>query len=206
MIRPIATLSAIFVGVLALAQNAQPPAQQHSNGSAKFTANTQLVVEIVSVKDKSGKIVEGLTAKDFTVTEDGKPQDIKFCEFQKLSDDPLPAIPETPETPKSDAAGSGKPALEAPKPEVAAVTQHAIMPEKPGDIRYRDRRLLALYFDMSAMPIPDQLRALAAAQKFIHTQMTGPDLMCVIVYNEGNVQILQDFTGDRDLLSQTIDK
>ena len=36
---------------------------------SEMTASAQLVVETVTVKDKSGKIVEGLTAKDFTVTE-----------------------------------------------------------------------------------------------------------------------------------------
>jgi VWFA-related protein len=211
MMRPTALVSAIFLGVFALAQQPQqPPAQQPTQPGepVKFSSNIQLVVEIVSVKDKNGNIVEGLTAKDFTVTEDGKPQDIKFCEFQKLSDDPLPALAETTPPAKPDnTAGSGKPAPgDAKKIEVAPVAQTGIKPERPGDIRYRDRRLIALYFDMSAMQIPDQLRALAAAQKFIRMQMTGPDLMAIIKYNEGNVQILQDFTGDRDLLNATIDK
>ena len=37
------------------------------------------------MKDKNGKPVEGLTAKDFTITEDGVPQTISFCEFQKIA-------------------------------------------------------------------------------------------------------------------------
>src|SRR5580693_1540689 len=49
-----------------------------------FTASATLVIETVGVKGKDGKPVEGLTAKDFTVTEDGVPQEIKFFEYQKL--------------------------------------------------------------------------------------------------------------------------
>src|SRR5260370_31578452 len=56
--------------VAALPLPAQQPLPQEAPG-AKFQASSQLVVEIVSVKDKRGKIIEGLTAKDFTVTENG---------------------------------------------------------------------------------------------------------------------------------------
>ena len=64
---------------------AQTP-QTTANGTVKFQANTQLVIETVTVKDKNGKPVEGLTAKDFTITEDGVAQTISFCEFQKLDE------------------------------------------------------------------------------------------------------------------------
>jgi len=57
--------------------------------------------------------------------------------------------------------------------------------------------VLALYFDLTAMPIPDQLRALSAAQKFIETQMTSADLMAIMTFSSGAVQVLQDFTDDR---------
>ena len=42
-----------------------------------FRSTTRLIVQIVSVKDKDGLPIEGLTAKDFTITEDGQPQTIK---------------------------------------------------------------------------------------------------------------------------------
>src|SRR5450432_3339371 len=68
------------------AQQATQNAQTPSNGTVKFQTSTQLVIETVSVADKNGKPIEGLTAKDFTVTEDGVAQTISFCEFQKLEE------------------------------------------------------------------------------------------------------------------------
>src|SRR5947209_420708 len=51
-----------------------------------FRASTRLIVEAVTVKDKDGRVVEGLTAKDFVVVEDGEPQTISFVEYQRLPD------------------------------------------------------------------------------------------------------------------------
>src|ERR1700691_2724561 len=81
-------------------QTQQPPQPPADAGVAKFETTAQLVVEDVSVVDKSGKPIEGLTAKDFTITEDGVPQTIKFCEPQKMLDTeppaPVSAIPPKP--------------------------------------------------------------------------------------------------------------
>src|SRR6266576_2895183 len=65
----------------------QPPPQPPA---ATFRSTTRLIVQTVSVKDKEGRPVEGLSAKDFTVTEDGEPQTVSFVEFQRL-----PAVPST---------------------------------------------------------------------------------------------------------------
>jgi len=160
-----------------------------ANKQVTFKAATQLVVETVEVKDKRGNFVEGLTAKDFTVTEDGAPQEISFFEFQKLPDAseavPLP--------------DPGRPKLREKLPR----TQ--IAPEAPGKIRYSDRRLLALYFDMTAMPAADQLRALTAAKNFVRTQMTASDLMAILMFSGGAVRVLEDFTADRGRLLSTIE-
>jgi VWFA-related protein len=179
-----------LVGILAVeaqqtGQNAQTPA----NGTVKFQSSTQLVIETVSVTDKSGKPIEGLTARDFTITEDGVAQTISFCEFQKMQET-APAAP---------VAAAAQENQVAP----AVVTQ--ISPERPGDLRYRDRRLIALYFDMSAMPVPDQLRAQASAVKFIRTQMSPADLMAIISFSDG-VKVLQDFTDDRGELEKKVVK
>jgi len=156
--------------------------------TATFQSSTQLVIQTVNVKDKNGKAIEGLTAKDFIVTEDGVPQTIKFFEFQKLEE-----IPDTPPAAASIGAVS-----------LRKLGHSQIAPEPPGGVRYKDRRLLALYFDLSAMPEGDQLRAFAAAQKFIRTQMTPADLMALMIFTGGAVQVLQDFTGDRSRLLNII--
>jgi len=114
-------------------------------------------------------------------------QTIAFVEYQKLPDTPAAAI---------ELTGSVAP--------VSRLTRTQIAAEKPGDVRYRDRRLLALYFDMTAMPPQDQGRALQAAQRFIRTQMTGSDLMAILSFSGGAVQVLDDFTDNRAKLLETL--
>ena len=126
------------------------------------------MIETVTVKDKSGKPMEGLTAKDFTITEDGV-----------AADHPLFRISEVAGRSRCDAAARARRGDSA----VQEVSARQITPETPGATRYRDRRLLALYFDMTAMPLADQFRAFDAARKFIRTQMTSADLMAIMMYH-----------------------
>jgi VWFA-related protein len=193
---------AVFALAAALAQQ-QPKAQQQAKpqtpapaqqtpaatGGSDFKDTVHLIIEDVTVKDKNGKPIEGLKADDFILTEDGKPQTIKFCEFQNLPDAPADA-PATP--------------LVRRDSDVAAVTSNQIQAETPGDLRYKDRRLLSIYFDMSAMPQSDQLRALDAAQKFVKSQMAAADLVAIMEYNQGAVKVMQDFTDDREKLLTVI--
>src|SRR5260370_33357282 len=62
-----------------------------------FHTGTQLVVETVTVKDKSGKPIDRLTANDFHITEDGVPQTIRFFEYHSLpaASEPLAAFTES---------------------------------------------------------------------------------------------------------------
>ncbi len=196
--RPLIATS--LVCLLAAAQQGPQTGTNTPNGpagTARFGATTQLVVEDVILKSKDGKPVEGLKASDFTITEDGKPQKISVFEYQTLQEEPEPA-PALPARPAVDTATAATP---APKP----VTAIQIEPEKPGDIKYRDRRLLVLFFDLTSMPIPDQIRAQNAALKFIRTQMTRSDLVAIMTFSN-DVKVVEDFTDDRDKLERAIKK
>jgi VWFA-related protein len=176
-----------FVSVVSFVAAQQPAPPQPT-----FRTGTRLIVQTVSVKDKDGHAVEGLTAKDFVVVEDGVPQAISFVEFQRLPD-------RRTETPPPSTA----PRV-ASAPPVPSATQGQIVTPPPGDTRYRDRRLLILYFDLTAMPPADQARAYAAAQTFIDTQMQASDLLAIMTFGGGAVRVKQDFTPDRAQLREVM--
>jgi len=71
--------------------------------------------------------------------------------------------------------------------------------------RYKDRRMLVLYFDLGAMPAIDRARAIAAAQEFVQTKMQSGDLLAIMTASDG-VKVWQDFTDDRDRLLRTLDQ
>src|SRR3954471_17814058 len=54
---------------------------------AQFSSAVQVVNVFVTVRDKQGKLVRGLTKEDFRLTEDSKPQPIRY--FSDQSDLPL---------------------------------------------------------------------------------------------------------------------
>ncbi|MGB9417957.1 MAG: VWA domain-containing protein [Acidobacteriaceae bacterium] len=181
-------LAIFFVSTLAmLCAAGQQIGQNKTPGADTYTLSvkSQLVVETVVAKDKQGKFIEGLTAKDFAVTEDGVPQTIRFCEHQDMSD--AGHVPSAP--PGSEEIKLYK-----------TLSRTQIAPESAGKERYKNRRLLAFYFDMSAMRPADQLRALTAAEQFLRTQMTTADLVSIMRYQGGSVDILQDFIDDRNKL------
>ena len=188
LLATMATIAAFVIIPGAVAQQQQQEPQQ------PFTikVDTQLVVETVIVKDKDGKTIEGLTEKDFVVTEDNVPQTISVFQFQRLED--TPAAPAQPATPITNNQPQVQPALNTtPVPASSPV-------------RYQDRRLLVLFFDMANTAPPDQLRAFVAADKFIRSNMTMPDLFAIMTFQKGVVSVLQDFTDNRDALLTVLGK
>ena len=63
-------------------QPQQAPVPAVPKGVTRISTTTQLVVVDVTLKDKNGNPAKGLKPSDFIVTEDGKKQDVKICEYQ----------------------------------------------------------------------------------------------------------------------------
>ena len=153
-----------------------------------FRTEVKLVVVNVSVKGRDRKPIENLTREDFQLFEDGKPQRLQTVELQRLAGKALPAI---------------TPVLQTRVPTITTINKRAAIDMQTALSKYQDRRLIAILFDFSSMDIPEQIRSVAAAEKFISTQMTSSDTLSLMIYS-GSLKTLQDFTDDRDLLINTL--
>jgi VWFA-related protein len=161
-----------------------------------FRSGTRLVVQTVTVRDGDGKPIEGLTAKDFVVTEDGDPQEIAFVEYQRIESEAQPAPP--------DPAVNQQPPDSPPAPAPAPIAGSGLGRSPSEAARYRDRRLLILYFDQTALPPADLMRAFTAARSYLAAQMRPSDLVAVMSFEGGAVRLRQEFTDDRAKLNEIL--
>ncbi len=182
-------IAAAFLFACAASAGAQVVGQNAMPGQSPgytLTVQSQLVLEAVTAKDKQGHFIRGLTAKDFAVTEDGVPQTVRYFQYEDLSKEakPLPVLTRNSENITI----------------YNRLAREQIAPESLQKNHYKDHRLLVFYFDMTTMGPEGQLRALSAAETFIRTRMTSADLIALMRYQGGSVDILQDFTSNRNLL------
>ncbi|MGE5835638.1 MAG: VWA domain-containing protein [Acidobacteriota bacterium] len=185
----------MLAGLLAAARpSAQPPAPP-PKPQTTFRAATHLIVHPVTVKDKEGKPVLGLTAKDFVVTENGVPQNIAFVEYEAIDASPGSATTSVTTVPAEPPAASAG---------VAPTTLAGVSLPRPGDTRYRGRRLLILYFDLYRMPPFEQMRTFLNADKYVSTLMTPADLVAVMLFEGRGIVLKQNFTDDRGALREVI--
>jgi VWFA-related protein len=176
------------------AQLAQPKQAGISGGQARVAGSSatppnRFVVETVIARNAEGEIIENLRKEDFAVSEDGNAQEVSLFDFENV--DRLAAA-----MPPLAQATAGRALPRLPHAELAA--------ESGDHLRYKDHRLVVLYFDMTSMQSPDQLRALEAAQVFIGTQMSAVDMLCLMRNAGGGVEVLQDFTADRGRLLSVV--
>jgi VWFA-related protein len=194
--RLLLTIVVAVSGVLVSAEQPQP-AQQ----APEFRSSTLLIVQTVTVKDKNGKPIDGLKASDFVVTEDGVPQQIAFAEYQKLDAPPLGAIELGP---AADMPGQ-KPRPASPVAPLTQVGDTLAAVPLPGDVRFRGKRLIVLYIDLSGLNLFDEGRVFDGVRNYVNRSMTGADMVSIFVYNQARVRMKQDFTDDRALLLKAVD-
>jgi VWFA-related protein len=154
-----------------------------SNFTIKVQRNEVLVD--VRVYDKKGNSVTNLKPSDFTVYEDGKLQKVNSFSFENV-EALLQASEKNGKAPVIDLA-------KLPRTTPQATLKRLV----------ENHRLIVLYFDLSSLQIDDLMRSLKSAQNFIQKQMSPADLVAVVTYSS-DLQLVQDFTNNKPLLSKDV--
>src|SRR6266550_2085362 len=166
-------LTAIHVG-LAHAQQPQKPATD------VVRVNTELVQTAITVIDKQGRFVDGLSRDQFELAVDGKPRPISF--FEKVT------------------AGSPREAqLTAAGPDPSPVNSKASAASTT-----RGRSIVFFIDDMHMSP--DSLhRTRDMLRHFLATEMSSGDSV-VIASPSGQIGFLEQFTNNAQVLSAAIER
>jgi VWFA-related protein len=154
-----------------------------------FHAESDLILVNVTVRDKSGNFVRGLKLSDFTILEDNKPQKVVSFDVENI-----------------DAVATQDVAQARALPGSTAQPTSAQTPGTPAansTDQFKDRRLIVLFFDLSAME-PDEIdRAVTSAEHYVDTQMAPADLVSIVSLGS-SLQVNQDFTSDHELLKKQL--
>ena len=165
-------------------QQPQPP--RSSQGLLKFRVESDLVLVNVVVRDKQGQPVMGLKKEDFTLLEDGKPQQVSSFDFESLDTAPLT---------------TGGPAQTS----VNEAPAKPILSRKDAEEALNNKRVIVLFFDLSSLGPDETQRSVDAARKYVQTKMTAAD-MIAIVSLASSLRLDQDFTADRSRLLRVLNR
>ncbi len=176
-----------LVGTLALSPLTATAQQQSSSGTFTLKVQTDIVLTNVVVRDKkTGQIVKGLKASDFTILENGKPQTIASFDYENV--DEAAVLHE-----KTTVTG---------KATIADLLNRNLAADTN---TLRDHRLIVMFFDLSSMQPEDTDRAVEAAQEYINKKMQPADLVA-LVSMATSLSMDQDFTADKAALLKGVGK
>jgi VWFA-related protein len=161
-----------------------PPTQQEEQGLSPIRVNSELVLVNVVARDRKGNLIRDLKKEDFSLFEDNKQQRVSTFDFEDVD--------ELQTAGAADATVSG-----------VAAQGSLLRSTEQGTLKARDRRLMVLFFDFSAMEPEEIDRAVDAANKFIQTKMQPADLIAVVSLTT-NLQVNLDFTDDRAKLQAVL--
>jgi VWFA-related protein len=161
------------------------PSQQQTE--LRLRSESDLVLVNVTVRDKNGNFVQGLKPENFTILEDNKPQ--KVLSFDVENVDAVPAMDVAQVKPLAEVPGQ-------PAPAPSAANTAA---------QFKDRRLIVLFFDLSAME-PDEIdHAVTSAEHYVDAQMAPADLVSIVSLGS-SLLVNQDFTADHALLKKQLEQ
>ncbi len=183
-----ALLLALSVGLRATAQQTPEPTQP----TTTLRVTSDLVLTNVVVRDrKTGLPVRGLTRDDFTVLEDGKPQQIESFDYEDVNE----AAALRPPTVAQGASGSiGRTAI-------GTSINAGVQPLTPKELS--GHRLIVLFVDTTSLQPDDLERVQQAARDYVQKRMQPADIVAVV--SLGNtLSVDQDFTQDKSLLLHAI--
>jgi VWFA-related protein len=155
-------------------QQPQPPVPS----GARLKVSTEIVLVNVVARDKHGNLIRDLKKEDFTVLEDGKKQDLDSFDFEKVDEMVMAGAAGTTVT---GSAGEGG----------------LLNSKVQKSLDARDRRLMLMFFDFSAMQPEDIDRAVDAGKKYVQSKMQPADMIALMSLDT-NLQLDLDFTDDKD--------
>jgi VWFA-related protein len=170
-----------MVVVLAFSSVALPGQQQNASGTYTLKVQSDIVLTNVVVRDKkTGEVVKGLKASDFTILENGKQQAIASFDYQNVD----------------EAAVLRESATVTGKATIADLLNRSFG-EDPKELK--DHRLIVMFFDLSSMQPEDIDRAVEAAQDYVNKKMQPADLVALVSMATA-LSMDQDFTSDKAAL------
>lgn len=173
----------IFLSVNVSAQNPQPTPVQTTDDNETIRISSDLVLVDALVLDKDGKQVTDLTADDFEIFQNGKPQ--KITNFTYVNSENPSAVVNSPNT-KTDK-----------KP----------LPVPPVSLRASRGRIITFVIDddncLATIEGISNIRN--AVKKFIDEQMQ-PDDRVAIYRTRGGSSLLQPYTSNKGALKRIVEK
>ena len=176
-----------MVAALAFSPAASWTQQPDASGTYTMKVQSDIVLTNVVVRDKkTGEVVKGLKASDFTVLENGRPQKIASFDYQNVD----------------EAAVLRESSTVTGKATIADLLNHDFA-AAPGTLK--DHRLIVMFFDLSSMQPEDVDRAVESAQDYVNKKMQPADLVALVSMATG-LSMDQDFTSDKAALLKGLGK
>jgi VWFA-related protein len=188
--KPTTTLILLaFVGTSIIGQQPQPPAPAQGTVSAQVAPDSQMppitfrtevnYVEVDAVVlDQQGRFIRDLRRDELQILEDGKPQALTTFSLVDI------------------------PVTRADRP---LFSPRAIEPDVRSNVGEPDGRIYVIVLDDTHVNLTRSARVRIAVKQFIERNLGANDLAAV-VHTSGRQEAGQDFTNNRRLLLEAVDK